>query len=189
MGRITVQLLFIVLMQFNYNLAAKQKSRVLLFEEVSTTCNPEYLNKFELLLSEEKHGFDVEILLIKNITEPVWNKLSVEMKLKKENQYKKIFGYETNVCDFIGVSGRSAVENNIIMTWVQNALKYSNLPKSCPVLEGSYSWRNFKVEKNSIPPFAVNGLYRVNVTNFLKMPETQITEISFCSLIVNIKMK
>lgn len=107
--------------------------RLLLFQDVAITFNKDNLSQYSIDLAEDRQGFNCEIVVIKNITQPVWDKLSIEMKGKKEENYKSIFNYEINVCDFLGVTGRTS-STNMIALWIQNILKYSNLPKSCPVL-------------------------------------------------------
>ncbi|XP_058985430.1 uncharacterized protein LOC131805802 [Musca domestica] len=149
------------------NEAARQKARTLLFQDVQITFNKDYLKDYRIELTKDRQGFDCEIILIKNITQPMWTKITIEMRLKKDNRYKSIFSYEFNVCDFLGFTGSSSSTNMIIL-WIQNILKYSKLPKSCPILTGTYGWDHFKVERNSIPSFAMTGIYRINVTNYLK---------------------
>ncbi|XP_011292329.1 uncharacterized protein LOC105261774 [Musca domestica] len=130
---------------------------------------------------------DCEAVLIQNISEPLWNRFSVELKLKKTiNSYRPVFIYESNICEFLGKTARETP--NLFAIWIQNVLRYSNLPKSCPILANTYSWHNFRIEKNSLPPVVLVGYYRVNFTNFLKTNNGRLT-INNSTIILIIKMK
>ncbi|XP_058985431.1 uncharacterized protein LOC131805803 [Musca domestica] len=149
------------------NEAARQKARTLIFEDVQLTYNKDYFKDYRLELTKDRQALNCEMILVKNVTQPVWTKLTIEMQSKKDNSYRSLFSYEFNMCDILGFTGSSS-STNIFILWLQNFLKYSKLPKSCPIMTGTYGWDHFKVERNSIPPFAMTGTYRINVTKYLK---------------------
>ncbi|XP_073844082.1 uncharacterized protein [Musca autumnalis] len=176
----------LLLQQLNSNGAVKIKSKIALFENATKYRNPDYFSRYVIKFSEDRQSMDVEAVLIRNITEPIWNRFSVEYKMKKDTNYRLMFNYETNVCEFLGKTTKEST--NIFAIWIQNILKYSNLPNSCPILAKIYSWKNFRIERNSIPPVLMNGYYRANITNFLKTYHGKLV-INNSTMVALIKMK
>lgn len=113
------------------------QSKVLLFECAETDFNPEYLSKFTIDVAADNASFNSDLIFIKNITEPIWNNLKIDMKPTNISNYRTIFNFDMNVCDSLGKQG-TADKSNMISQWLQNILKYSDLPKSCPVLQVIY---------------------------------------------------
>ncbi|XP_061391573.1 uncharacterized protein LOC133326981, partial [Musca vetustissima] len=122
----------IFLNNLQWNIAAKVKTKVVLFHNATTFHNPDYFNRYDVSFSEDHQSMDCDSMLIRNITEPLWDKFSVEMKLKKDNNYRVLVTYIFNVCDILGKSFKEST--NLFGLWAQNMLKYGNLPKSCPIL-------------------------------------------------------
>ncbi|XP_061394692.1 uncharacterized protein LOC133330245 [Musca vetustissima] len=91
------------------------------------------------------------------------------VKDRKTDNFRKLIHYDVNVCSILG-----RADNNLITVWIQNFLKFGNLPKSCPIKKGNYSWYKLRPEKVSIPDVFPSAEYKMQIdTYFRKGKERQ----------------
>ncbi|XP_061391781.1 uncharacterized protein LOC133327235 [Musca vetustissima] len=159
--------LLIFLNQFTCSL--QERKKVVVFLKTDTNFNPVYVSNYTLTIANENSTINLDLILIKNITDPLWNLISLEIKFAKENIWSQIMKYDLNYCELLQQSRTPMF--NLLSVWISNVRKYGTLPKECPILVGHYSWRNFKLDKHSIPHFVVKGFYRIGVFLYLKRAE------------------
>ncbi|XP_059220957.1 uncharacterized protein LOC131995821 [Stomoxys calcitrans] len=172
-------------------MATNANCKIKVFKSVETSFNKDYISQLLVNISQDHTTFDSEVVYIKKIISSYFIKLVVDVMIPKTGDYRTLFNYEANICDILGTKGSQTI--NLFSIWIQNIFKYSDMPKSCPIqkvcfINGCYGWRGFKVDRNSIPPFVVNGLYRITANNTLKYKDGDIQVVS-AVLMVEIKMK
>ncbi|XP_075162660.1 uncharacterized protein LOC142235294 [Haematobia irritans] len=158
--------LLILIQHLQFGFLAKLKTKSIVFKSTEIDFNKEYIGNYTIQLSEDGSNFNSELIYIKDILDSYWIKVSVEMKTANAINYRRIFNYDVDFCNMLGSKDMQSM--NIMSMWRQNIMKCSSLPKSCPIRKGSYGWRNFKVDKSSIPAFVMNGVYRVKVLHYIK---------------------
>ncbi|XP_075162663.1 uncharacterized protein LOC142235297 [Haematobia irritans] len=175
--------LLMVVQHFPFGFSARAKIKSIIFKSTEINFNKEYISNFTMQISPDGSTFDCEVIFIQDIIDSYWILLSVEMMLPSTNNYRSLFKYDIDACSILGTK-----DMNIVALWMQNIMKYSNLPKSCPIRKGSYIWQNFKVNQNSIPAFVINGLYRIKASNYIKGSSENLDLINV-TLNVEVKMK
>ncbi|XP_059220968.1 uncharacterized protein LOC131995823 [Stomoxys calcitrans] len=126
------------------------------------------------------------MVFIQDIIDSYCMKLVIDFKSPKMNNFRSLFNYDVNICEILGVKGNPGL--NLLSTWMQNTYKHNTMPSSCSIRQGSYGLQDFKVDKNSIPAFAMNGMYRIKVGNFIKGSTDNINLLNL-TLIVEVKTK
>ncbi|XP_061401333.1 uncharacterized protein LOC133337083, partial [Musca vetustissima] len=128
--------------------------------------NREYVSNYTLYIGKRNLTLNFDLLVKRNVTHQIWNMLRVDTKLNRDEEWHKIMGFDVNFCELLEQTKAPAFY--LLNIWLNNVLKYGTLPRQCPVLEGLYTWRDFKLDKNSIPQFIARGYYRINVVMYQK---------------------
>ncbi|XP_017860812.1 PREDICTED: uncharacterized protein LOC108612441 [Drosophila arizonae] len=149
---------------------------------VFTTFECKYVSSYEARISQDQLKMNTTLDLIQAITVDVWAKVSVGQREAK-NGYRNIFSYNVNICSLIG-KGKGM---GIFQIWVQNILKYSNMPRACPIAEGHYYWRNLRPDRDSIPAFLMTGNFRIDVLFYMRDWSNDM--LTNTTVFVDIKMK
>ncbi|XP_037934184.1 uncharacterized protein LOC119668672 [Teleopsis dalmanni] len=113
-----------------------------------------------------------------------WMKVAILNKIPKSKKFRGIFSYDVNMCS---IFNKSPIGFNLMYFWINNLLKYSDMPKECPIKKGKYSWKNLQPEKESIPGFVVSGIYRIDSITYFR--KEKIEYIANTTMLVDIKMK
>lgn len=89
------------------------------------------------MIKNRNESFDLEIVIIKDVTDIIWNTLSIAMLQNKgKNNYRTIFDYDLNFCDIMARA--KSDRKNLLNIWLNNVMKYGTLPKSCPIKSVRY---------------------------------------------------
>lgn len=158
-----------------------------MFQRVLIDYNREYASNYSLIISNQNTTINLEVVVTKDVILPVWNTILIEMRPSKESAYSKIMSFDVNFCDLL--KNAKIPGFSLLTVWFNNVLKYGVLPNECPIkkvcvicpfkinrngfifvllFQGVYYWRNFKLDKNSIPQFILKGLYRLSVMVYQK---------------------
>uniref|UniRef100_A0A1I8Q6S5 Uncharacterized protein n=1 Tax=Stomoxys calcitrans TaxID=35570 RepID=A0A1I8Q6S5_STOCA len=106
-------------------------AKALFFKCVETGFNKDYMDQFSIDISEDHSSFNAVAIYNKDIDNSYYIKLVVDMFVSKTKIYRTLFNFEGNICDLLGNSDTKSI--NLFSTWMQNILKYSDMPKSCPI--------------------------------------------------------
>ncbi|XP_043071278.1 uncharacterized protein LOC6556891 [Drosophila grimshawi] len=116
--------------------------------------NPNYFHNFTLNIINNTvnldmatkkpfgHGFNVHV--------------DFAINLVKTNNYQRVFAHTMDTCSVV-----STVKKNIFKAWFQSMLDHGNFLYKCPVAEGHYYLRNWKLDPNLVPQYLHAGNYRV----------------------------
>uniref|UniRef100_A0A1I8Q072 Uncharacterized protein n=1 Tax=Stomoxys calcitrans TaxID=35570 RepID=A0A1I8Q072_STOCA len=146
--------------------------------------NQEYIWNYTLKFYNDNTTADIDVIMLKPITENLWLQLMIEMKMRQSGEYNKILSFDFNVCDIL-----TQANNPLLKTWLDNISKYGNFPRSCPFKEGLYYVRNFKFDQNSLPKFLLKGFYGVHGLGYLRLSDGDKNILYNSSVFVALKTK
>ncbi|XP_032586969.1 uncharacterized protein LOC6583533 [Drosophila mojavensis] len=175
-------ILTVIVVAFGQLAVGRRAFNSLHFRRVFTTFECKYVSSYEARISQDQLKMNTTLDLIQAITVDVWAKVSVGQREAK-NGYRNIFSYNVNICSLIG-KGKGM---GIFQIWVQNILKYSNMPRACPIAEGHYYWRNLRPDRDSIPAFLMTGNFRIDVLFYMRDWSNDM--LTNTTVFVDIKMK
>lgn len=76
---------------------------------------------------------DVILNIAENFLHDPWVLISIASRNGKTEDYRTLLAYDVNVCNVLGRDG-----GTFVSSWINNFMKYGNLPKSCPIMKVSY---------------------------------------------------
>ncbi|KAH8270286.1 hypothetical protein KR018_006490, partial [Drosophila ironensis] len=156
----------------------------LLFRKIVTAYNSKYISAYEAEVSNDHTTINFTLSFARNITADLWLRASIgQQVLKKENVYRDVFTYNVNLCQVMG-RGKG---NSLINFWLDNILRQSNMPRSCPIGEGSYYMRNIRSDKETIPRFIRSGNFRIDSNVYVR--EWRGDNLTNTVFYIDIKMK
>lgn len=91
--------------------------------------DPVYIQAHNFNIGPARTSLNVVLNIARNFSYDPW----VEIILNSKNRNRPLFKYDMNVCNILGKEGTQF--NNFVLGWINNFLKYGNLPKSCPILK------------------------------------------------------
>ncbi|XP_073841514.1 uncharacterized protein [Musca autumnalis] len=145
----------------------QQKKKYVLFLTTDVDYHREFISNYTLYIGKQNSTLNFDLVVVKQVKEPVWNMLRIDMKVTKDASWNRVMGFDVNFCELLQQT--KAPGYYLLNIWLNNILKYGTLPRECPVSEGHYLWRDFKLDKNSLPPFIAKGLYRISVLMYRKL--------------------
>ncbi|XP_075162659.1 uncharacterized protein LOC142235293 [Haematobia irritans] len=143
--------------------AAKKPGKKFYFISTHVEFNPIYITEHKLDIVTN-NTLDVILNLPEDYQYDPWSNIVMASKKRKLEEYRVLLQYDVNICTILG-KGSAAY----ISLWIQNFLKYGNLPKTCPILKGNYSWHDLKVDKLSVPDFLPTSLYRATIDTYFRI--------------------
>ncbi|XP_017019503.1 uncharacterized protein [Drosophila kikkawai] len=135
----------------------------LLFRKITTDYNSKYISLYEVGISEDHYTINFTLHFARDITADLWLKTTIAQRVSKDS-YRDIFTYNVNLCHVMG-RGKG---NSLINYWLDNILRQSNLPRSCPFKEGHYYMNNIRSEKETIPRFIRSGSFRIDSNIYVR---------------------
>ncbi|XP_005175547.1 uncharacterized protein LOC101898113 [Musca domestica] len=143
-----------------------QRKKSIFFLQTETSFNRDYASNYSLTIANQNSSVNLDLVVSRRISDPVWNLLTMHMTFAKENAWSKIMSFDLNFCELLQQSKTPGFQ--LLGVWMNNVRKYGELPRECPIREGHYTWRNFKIDKNSIPNFVAKGYYRLGVLMYIR---------------------
>ncbi|KAH8258719.1 hypothetical protein KR038_004758 [Drosophila bunnanda] len=140
-----------------------QSLNYLLFRKITTECNSKYISLYEVGISEDRYTINFTLHIARDISSDVWLRASIAQRVSK-NSYRDIFTYDVNLCQVMG-RGKG---KSLINYWLDNILRQSNMPRSCPLKEGNYYMSNIRSEKETIPRFIRSGSFRIDSNIYVR---------------------
>nr|XP_016926903.1 uncharacterized protein LOC108007691 [Drosophila suzukii] len=165
-------------------LAGHKSLNFLLFRKTVTGYNSKYVSLYEAAISEDRTTINFTLNLARNITADIWLRATMGQRVSKgEDSYRDVFTYNVNLCKVMG-RGKG---NSLINFWLNNIMRQSNMPRSCPLKEGNYYMCNIRSEKETIPRFIRSGSFRIDSNVYVRdWNGDNLTETTFY---MDIKMK
>ncbi|EDW70274.2 uncharacterized protein [Drosophila virilis] len=152
------------------------------FRKVFTNFGRKYASNYAARISPDHMAINMTLDIIRPLTVDLWLKVSIAQRETKSS-YRTIFAYNMNLCNLLG-KGKGM---NVFHSWVQNIYRYTNMPRSCPIKEGNYYWKNLRPDKDSIPAFIMTGYFRIDSLFYLRDWANDM--LTNTSMFVDIKMK
>jgi len=116
-----------------------QSLNFLLFRKTVTGYNSKYVSLYEAAISEDRTTINFTLNLARNITADIWLRATMGQRVSKgEDSYRDVFTYNVNLCKVMG-RGKG---NSLINFWLNNIMRQSNMPRSCPLKEVPYSFQS-----------------------------------------------
>ncbi|KAH8272986.1 hypothetical protein KR026_003319 [Drosophila bipectinata] len=161
-----------------------QSLNSLLFRKIVTGFNRKYISLYEAEISQDRSTINFTLNFSRNITVDLWLRAAIGQQVsKREDTYRDVFSYNVNLCQVMG-RGKG---NSLINYWMNNILRQSNMPRSCPMPEGNYYMRNIRSEKETIPRFIRSGSFRIDSNIYVRQwNNDNLTNTVFY---IDIKMK
>ncbi|KAH8286394.1 hypothetical protein KR054_008416 [Drosophila jambulina] len=176
-------LLFALMVCSALRLLESHKSlNYLLFRKITTGFNSKYISLYEVGISEDHYTINFTLNFARDITADVWLRATIAQRESKES-YRDIFTYNVNLCQIMG-RGRGS---SLINYWLDNILRQSNMPRSCPLKEGNYYMSNIRSEKETIPRFIRSGSFRIDSNVYVR--DWRNDNLTNTVFYVEIKMK
>lgn len=111
---------------------------------------------------------NLDMMIRKPLTHGLKMRVDFSISLGKSKHYQSVFANIVDVCGVV-----SAIHNNIFKTWFQSMLEHGNFMYNCPVTEGHYFLRNWRMEAHMVPQYLYAGDYRVNCHMFFGKLKTK----------------
>ncbi|KAH8335042.1 hypothetical protein KR074_000196 [Drosophila pseudoananassae] len=167
-----------------YDLLHLQSLNSLLFRKIVTGFNRKYISLYEAEISQDRSTINFTLNFSRNITVDLWLRAAIGQQVsKREDTYRDVFSYNVNLCQVMG-RGKG---NSLINYWMNNVLRQSNMPRSCPMPEGNYYMRNIRSEKETIPRFIRSGSFQIDSNIYVRQWNNEnLTNTVFY---IDIKMK
>ncbi|XP_016997643.2 uncharacterized protein [Drosophila takahashii] len=163
-------------------IAEKKSLNFLLFRKIVTGYNSKYISLYEAAISQDFTTINFTLNFARNITADIWLRATIGQRVSKDS-YRDVFTYNVNLCQVMG-RGKG---NSLINFWLNNILRQSNMPRSCPLKEGNYYMCNIRSEKETIPRFIRSGSFRIDSNVYVRdWHSVNLTDTIFY---VDIKMK
>ncbi|XP_059220971.1 uncharacterized protein LOC106093023 [Stomoxys calcitrans] len=164
-------------------LGVAQKRKNLQIQNISHDCNKEYISEFYIRANNDSATLDIKAAVIKAMTRPLWLEFNMFIKGTKKADFNRIVGFDINVCDVL-----EKANNPLLSTWIDIIFRQGNMDKKCPMKEGTYHWKQFKIDKDTIPHFILKGFYRIGVLGYDKRGRDKEMILNV-TLYASIKMK
>ncbi|XP_037941297.1 uncharacterized protein LOC119674241 [Teleopsis dalmanni] len=97
------------------------------------------------------------------------NYIDLQIRLADSKKYQSLFSYDIDLCKLLNEFFRES----LLKTWYRNLLKYSNLMENCPIMEGFYYIRKYKMAPGTLPPYLRPGDYRLSALSFFGRRNTK----------------
>ncbi|XP_052848260.1 uncharacterized protein LOC128259748 [Drosophila gunungcola] len=165
-------------------LGGEKALNFLLFRRIVTGYNSKYISLYEAAVSRDCTTINFTLNIARDITADVWLRVTMGQRVSKSgNAYRDVFTYKVNMCQVLG-RGKG---HSLIHLWMDNVLRQSNFPRSCPLKEGNYYMRNIRSEKDTVPRFIRSGSFRIDSSVYVRdWHNVNLTDTVFY---VDIKMK
>ncbi|XP_023305386.2 uncharacterized protein LOC111687192 isoform X2 [Lucilia cuprina] len=182
--KITI-LLIITTVLIRSNNGAKQKSpKVVYYISTKVDFNPEYLQDHYFTIAADRQTADIVLNIAKTFVYDPWAGITITFQNLKTKLSRVLFQYDINVCAILGKQGSQL--NSFVSGWINNFWKYGDLPRSCPIKKGNYTWNNLRAEKLNIPNFISNGHYLININTYFRYGGS-IDSIANLTIVVELK--
>ncbi|XP_075162657.1 uncharacterized protein LOC142235291 [Haematobia irritans] len=138
-------------------------SKMFYVQSVTISHNPVYVDDYWLKINSGNTSLDLGFLLSKTIPYNPWMKMDIKLRRGKENKFQSILKYDVNICEIF-----NKATSKLLLKWIDDFWKYGNLPKSCPIHKGNYSWHNMQIDSSNVPNFFPIGVVGVDVKMYIK---------------------
>ncbi|KAH8236131.1 hypothetical protein KR032_008430 [Drosophila birchii] len=138
-----------------------QSLNFLVFRKITAEYNRKYISLYEVGISEDHYTINFTLHFARDITADVWLRATIAQRVSKDS-YRDIFTYNVNLCQVMG-RGKS-----LINYWLDNILRQSNMPRSCPLKMGNYYMSNIRSDKETIPRFIRSGSFRIDSNVYVR---------------------
>lgn len=109
-------------------------------------------------------------------------RLDFSISLGKTKNYQSVFSHIIDLCGVV-----SSIKSNIFKTWFNSMVQYGNFMYNCPVPEGHFYLKNWKLDSKLVPQYLYAGDYRVTSHFFFGKLKTK-TEDFVLDMIVFAKL-
>ncbi|XP_055856215.1 uncharacterized protein LOC129919380 [Episyrphus balteatus] len=136
------------------------------FLSVSVNPNTKFLEFCDASITPDSngHSLDLKTRLLAPIQKDIHVRLDFFMKSKQDSEYKEFFAYDFDVCKLMD----DFMSQTLARLWMENMVKYTNIPFKCPVAEGEYYIKKLVIDEKSLPMVAVSGIYMVKILTYVK---------------------
>lgn len=123
----------ILLIFFNTVLLSQMiASKTMYALSIEAYFNKNYLKEYSARINPGNASLDITIEIQRNCSRDPWIRFIFNQKIAGIKKPRKLFQYDANACVVL-----SKGQNKFLNGWVQNFLRYGNLPKRCPFLQVS----------------------------------------------------
>ncbi|XP_005191801.2 uncharacterized protein LOC101887430 [Musca domestica] len=140
---------------------SKRAGKTLYFSSYTVEFDKTYIQDHRLKL--QNTSVDVILNIARDFTQDPWIVTEIFVRERRKPAFRKLINYDVNVCHLLGKG-----DMNLITVWVQNFLKMGNLPRSCPIRKGNYSWYKIRPEKVNIPDVLPSAEYKVLIGTYFR---------------------
>ncbi|XP_064545040.1 uncharacterized protein LOC135433039 [Drosophila montana] len=131
--------------------------------------NPNYFENFTMNIIN--NTLNLDMMIKKPLTRGFKSHVDFSISLGKAKHYQRVFAHVLDTCGIV-----SALQNNIFKTWFKSMLNHGNFMLNCPVPEGHYFLRNWKLDSQLVPQYLYAGDYRVSSHFFFGKLKTKQEE-------------
>ena len=122
----------ILLLFWDWNsVDSKKKSKTVLFQHVNWIhYNSEFHDQLTINISSDHITLNVNFEILRNLPVDPWVRLGVYYLNTKTKYYQKLVHFDVNMCQMFAIKMNNL---NLMSVWSANVLKFSNVPRKCPV--------------------------------------------------------
>lgn len=154
------------LKDFSYSYIVKSS---VLIQNGQYKYSPNYFENFTLSIIN--NTINLDMIMKKPLNRGFKSLVDFSISLGKAKHYQRVFAHVLDTCGIV-----SALQNNIFKTWFKSMLNHGNFMLNCPVPEGHYFLRNWKLDSQLVPQYLYAGDYRVSTHFFFGKLKTKQEE-------------
>ncbi|XP_023168130.1 uncharacterized protein LOC111597563 [Drosophila hydei] len=128
--------------------------------------NHKYFENFNMSIINNTVNLDM--IIRKPLTRGFKSHIDFSISLGKSKHYQSVFAHIIDVCGVV-----TAIKSNIFKSWFQSMLENGNFMYNCPVPEGHYFLRNWKLDSSLVPQYLYAGDYRISCHLFFGKLKTK----------------
>ncbi|CAD7005379.1 unnamed protein product [Ceratitis capitata] len=107
----------------------RKRFKALLFRRFELYSNPKYVDDFYGNISADRTALNVSMTQITSVPVDYWLGVGISFRQRAAKKYRSIVSFNVNVCNLLR---NELNQQSLIHIWMNNLLKYSNMPRSCP---------------------------------------------------------
>ncbi|XP_075162658.1 uncharacterized protein LOC142235292 [Haematobia irritans] len=157
-------------------------SKMFYVQSATISHNPAYVDDYWLNINSGNTSVDLGFILSKTLQYDPWLTLDIKLKRGKQNKFLSLLKYNVNVCQIL-----NKATGKFFAKWVDDFWKYGNLPRSCPIRKGNYSWHNMKIDSSHVPNIFPIGQIQIDINLYIKTRNRQFEPLSNTTCLVDWK--
>ncbi|XP_034122885.1 uncharacterized protein LOC117580438 [Drosophila guanche] len=142
-----------------------------IFQTGKCRFNEKYFDNFTMTIVN--NTLDLDMVTPRTIPRGLKVLIDVQISLDMGKSYQRLFAHILDTCNVV-----SSVKTSIFKSWFESMRKHGNFMANCPVPEGQYFLRNWKLDSQLVPNYLMPGDYRVLVHFFYGKQKTNHEEFA-----------